>query len=169
MRYSFAIFFFGLFFLNIQLGHAQNGEGIDVSKCQAPTKEEEEFEPYLCTLDLPAIRKIQILRRIENKKDPNYNQEYCIEFFKTTPKNIQKFIRLSSRISENDLHYKMVETSPCGLFGQVYFIDGSSADWYIQSDIRLGRIIPHNHGPTQYFYCPKDCSFVPTFKVQDNK
>jgi hypothetical protein len=167
-RYLLYIFVFILSAIIVSLSFSFDVD-LEHSKCTPPLKEEEEFEPALCSFELPAVKTIKIFERFKDKKDPYYHQKECAAFLATKDTDIIKFFQNANRVSTDDMHAKLAETSPCRISGTFEFKNGDIAEWSINSHIQLGRLIINPHiehledDPYLHLYCPKSCKFIPTY------
>jgi hypothetical protein len=164
MRLYFLYFVLTLCTLNIGLAQADTNQDINLSKCTPPLKEEEEFEPSLCPFKFPDVKKVEILDRFEDKNDIYYNHQDCTTFFAVKETEIVKFFKNANIVQPDDVHAKMAETSPCRISGKLFFKNGKTADWSLQSSIYLGYITLHPSEEYFYLYCPKSCIFIPTYQ-----
>lgn len=169
MKSLFLLIFSTICLLNIQMAHAESDDDLDITHCIAPSKEQEEFEPFLCPFKLPAIKKIEIIERVKESKDIYYNADDCSKFLKITPEQVQGFLNSANRVSHNDLHAKLPEVSPCRISGKIYFKDGTTGKWTLLEGINLGYLSTPRFPSRINLYCPKSCSFIPTYETQNNE
>ena len=161
MKLLFLLLFFTIYLFNIQMAHAENDDDLDMAHCIAPSKEQEEFEPYLCPFKLPSVKKIEITEKlVDTQNDPNNN---CSEFLKITKKQILKFFNSANRVSHHDLHAKLPEVAPCRILGKIYFKDGTMGNWTLMEGINLGYLSSPHFADRINLYCPKYCGFIPTY------
>lgn len=168
MKYLFLLSFAIVYFLNGQIAYAENNEGFSMADCIAPNQEEEEFSPSLCPFHLPAVKNIEIQNRRADTKNPDYQARECSKFLKITEKQVLNFFKSANRVSDNDLHAKLPEVSPCRISGKIHFKDGTKADWTLLGSIQLGHISGASFPERINLYCPESCAFIPTYESQNN-
>ncbi len=138
-----------------------------VQLCKPPPKGQEEFEPFLCPFQLPKVKSIEILQRIENTHDIYYNNIDCAAFLAVKKSDIIKYFRNANLVQQGEMHAKLLEMSPCHITGTFRFTNGKTAHWKLQGGIYLGHITMDQSGESLHLYCPKSCGFIPTYTPDD--
>jgi len=117
--------------------------------------------PEMHPLNIPPITEIEITNASADvsEKGADRGSLDCSQF-SVTEKDIKDYFGLARRISEND-YMHTISWVPCQAFGQVRFIDGTSATWSIM--LTSGGTLSFSDGETVYLFCDRCIHpFVPS-------
>ena len=108
-----------------------------------------EFEPSVCPIQLPSIRRIQfdqpLLTGVQAPGEPDCRS------FRPTAKDVQRFLQKTGAVAERDWQHTLDWTA-CSVSGTARLADGRTATWQLYPTKR-GRF-QINGGPVIFLYCP---------------
>jgi hypothetical protein len=123
-----------------------------VDRCSKAT----EFEPALCPLKLPPVRKLIITENAATSSLETDSQEPCSSFTLNTSQ-LHRYLSKAKRVNEQDALHNL-DWSACYASGKLIFADGSSAHWSVNR-YRSGTLLMPD-GKKISMYCPS-CTFPP--------
>ncbi|CAN7537031.1 hypothetical protein LJR039_003707 [Pseudorhodoferax sp. LjRoot39] len=94
--------------------------------CQPRT----EFVPALCTVSLPAIKRVVIERNARASPSDGAEPSDCSRF-RLSPRQVRRFFALVRRIDDPNPEHAM-DRGPCHAEGRVTFADGRTGHWRIE-------------------------------------
>lgn len=115
-----------------------------------------EFEPPLCPIELPAIRRV-IITQNAAKSPAEQDPSVRCAGFRLAPSTVRKYLVRARATTARDAHFTLA-WSPCYATGKVIFDDGRVGRWNIDQ-FRLGTLAVEGAEP-EVLYCP-DCEFKP--------
>jgi len=115
-----------------------------------------EFEPPLCPINLPAIRKIVIAQNAAKSPAEQDASVSCAGFHLTESK-VRAYLRRTRTTTAQSAHHTL-DWSPCYASGDVIFKDGRKGRWSIDQ-FRSGTLAIEGAEP-EVLFCPR-CRFKP--------
>jgi len=108
-----------------------------------------EFEPSTCSLELPRITRVTILRNAA-KSSQEADPAVSCKAFALTPKLVRRYLRDARTVDANDAHHTL-DWSPCSASGEVHLADGRRGHWHIEQ-LRAGTL-KIGDADEQVLYC----------------
>jgi hypothetical protein len=116
----------------------------------------QEFQPRLCSINLPPVSAVQIESNGVRTLIEGDDGTACRDF-KLTKAKVRRFLSRAMKYEESQGHYTL-SSSTCASHGKVVFADGRSGIWHV-GNLREGWL-KIDGGTTRYLYCPT-CGFKP--------
>jgi hypothetical protein len=122
-------------------------------RCTAGT----EFEPPLCPLKLPKVKRITITDNAA-KSPAEPDASVSCEHFRINENHVRRFLSRAKTASARDAHYTL-DWTPCYAAGEIEFEDGRKGRWSVDQ-FRSGSLSFDNTQDALTLYCPS-CRFAP--------